>query len=193
MNAVDRTIVADCGFGDAALPQSTAAAADGPNTVTTALLGVAAGAIGVWALDRLDWFLYDLEGPDSRARTQAARENGEAPAGVLVSRVEAATGRELSPDGHYAAELGTHYAIGIAPAVGYALLRDRLPVSGVTRGALYGAALWLLHDEVSNPLLGLSNRPEAYPWQNHARAFAAHILYGVTTEVVLNAAESRLQ
>jgi len=163
------------------------------DTVTNALLGAAAGAIGVWALDRLDWFLYRREPAEARERTEAVREGGEAPAGVLVSRIEEATSTQLSDRGHYLAELGVHYAIGIVPAIAYARYRDQLPVSaGPARGALYGAALWLIQDEGSAPLLGLSARPQDYPWQNHARAFAAHVLYGVATEAALTAFESRI-
>lgn len=161
------------------------------STAVTALMGLAAGAIGVWALDRLDWFLYDSEPEEARERTRTVREGGEAPAGVMVSRIEKAAGTELSDKGHYAAELATHYAIGIGPAVAYALYRDKLPVSGPARGALYGAAMWLLQDEATNPILGLSASPGAYPWQNHARGFAAHLLYGLATETALNAMERR--
>lgn len=162
------------------------------SSAVTALMGLAAGAAGVWALDRVDWFLFRREPEEAQQRTRAVRENGEAPAGVLVSRIEDAVGSELSGSGHYLAELGVHYSIGIGPAVGYAFLRDRLPVTGAARGALFGAAMWLLQDEILNPVIGLSARPQDYPWQNHARALAAHLTYGVTTELVLNALESRV-
>ena len=156
-------------------------------TAATALMGLAAGAIGVWALDRLDWFLYRSEPEEARERTRAVREGGEAPAGVLVSRIEEAAGAELSDRSHYVAELATHYAIGIAPAVAFALYRDKLPISGPARGALFGAALWLLQDEALNPVIGLSAPEGDYPWQDHARALAAHVLFGVATETALNA------
>ena len=160
-------------------------------TTATALMGLAAGAIGVWALDRLDWFLYRSEPEEARERTRAVREGGEAPAGVLVSRFEEAAGTELSERGHYVAELATHYAIGIAPAVAFALYRDKLPVSGPARGALFGAALWLLQDEALNPVIGLSASEGDYPWQDHARGLAAHLLFGVVTEAALGAMEQR--
>lgn len=57
--------------------------------------GLAAGALGVWALDRLDWFMWDQEAAEARARTTAVRPNGEPPAQALVSKIEDATGKHL--------------------------------------------------------------------------------------------------
>lgn len=160
--------------------------------LSTALICAAAGAVGTVALDRVDWFLFDREGEESKRRTKAVRPNGEPPADVLVTRVAEAVGADVDPATHQKLGVATHYAIGIAPAVAYALFRDKLPVQGVPRGLLYGFALWLLQDEVTNTVTGLGAKPQDYPWQAHARGLAAHLAYGVTTELALNAAEKAL-
>lgn len=147
--------------------------------------GFAAGALGVWALDRLDWFMWDREDPQVRARTTAVRPKGEPPAQALVSKMEDATGKHLEPGTHEAASQVVHYSIGIAPAIGYALLRDKLPMNGVARGALYGAGLFLTQDEVLNTVTGLGAKPQDYPWQAHARGIVAHAVYGIVTELAL--------
>ena len=150
------------------------------------LMGAAAGAVGVWALDRIDWFMWNREGNDTRARTRAARPGGEPPAQALVSKVEKATGRELGDAGHEMAAQVVHYAIGIGPAIGYALLRDRLPGRGVARGAAFGAGLFLAQDELFNTVTGLGGRPGDYPWTAHARGLVAHTVYGIATELALS-------
>ena len=160
------------------------------STLLTVAMGAAAGAIGVWALDRLDWFLFDRMSDADRARTRAARPNGEPPAEALVTALSTAVGTELSPRTHKAASLTTHYAIGIAPAIGYALFRHVLPGRGLARGAAYGAALFALQDEGLNTITPLGGKPGDYPWQDHARGFAAHVLYGVATEAALNGLEA---
>ena len=147
--------------------------------------GFAAGALGVWALDRLDWFMWDQEDPEARARTTAVRPKGEPSAQALVSKMEDATGKHLEPGTHEASSQVIHYSIGIAPAIGYALLRDKLPMSGVARGALYGAGLFLTQDEVLNTVTGLGAKPRDYPWQAHARGLVAHTAYGIVTELAL--------
>jgi len=151
--------------------------------------GLVAGAVGVWALDRVDWFMWDREDPETRARTTAVRPKGEPPAQALVSKVEDATGKHLEPAAHEAASQAVHYSIGIAPAVGYALLRNSLPLSGVARGALYGAGLFLTQDEALNTVTGLGAKPQDYPWQAHARGIVAHTVYGIVTELTLNVLE----
>jgi uncharacterized membrane protein YagU involved in acid resistance len=163
-----------------------------PDRLTTALLGAAAGAAGTFALDRADWWMWDHEDPAARRQTEAVRPNGEPPADVLVSRIEEAAGVENDEATHRALGQATHYAIGIMPAVGYALLRNRLPGRGVPRGLLYGGTLFLLQDEVLNSVTGLGAKPTAYPWQAHARGLVAHLVYGVATELALNAAEKAL-
>lgn len=156
---------------------------------SAALLGAAVGAIGVWALDRLDWWMWRHESDEARERTTAVRPGGEPPAEVLVRKAAKAAGAELSPQVHRRASDAVHYSIGIAPAIAYALLRNRLPVRGVPRGALYGLGVFVLQDEGLNTVAGLGAEPQAYPWQAHARGLLAHTLYGITTEAALNAGE----
>lgn len=174
---------------NAAQSSTNAEIAAKPNDVGDVALkvvaGFAAGALGVWALDRLDWFMWSQEDPEARARTTAVRPKGEPPAQALVSKMEDVTGKHLEPGTHEAASQVVHYSIGIAPAIGYALLRDKLPMSGVARGALYGAGLFLTQDEVLNTVTGLGAKPQDYPWQAHARGIVAHTAYGIVTELAL--------
>lgn len=155
-------------------------------TLAIAFMGAAAGAIGVWALDRVDWFMWNRESDNTRRRTVAARPGGEPPAEALVSKLTDAAGRGLSRDSHQTASQAVHYTIGIGPAVGYALMRDKLPGRGVARGAAYGAALFVSQDEVLNTVTGLGGKPTDYPWTAHARGIVAHTVYGVVTELTLN-------
>lgn len=161
--------------------------------LVTAVMGAAAGAVGTMALDKADWWMWDHEDADARNRTQSVRPNGEPPADVLVSRLEDATGAETDESTHRKLGFATHYAIGIGPAVAYALFRDKLPGRGVPRGLLYGGALFLMQDEALNSVTGLGAKPTAYPWQAHARGLVAHLVYGVATELALNAAEKMMK
>ncbi|CAA9519127.1 MAG: hypothetical protein AVDCRST_MAG91-2092 [uncultured Sphingomonadaceae bacterium] len=163
------------------------------NTLATVLMGAAAGAVGVWALDRIDWFMWNREPQETRDRTVAARPGGEPPAQALVSKVEGATGRHLDDDRHELVSDVVHYAIGIGPAIGYALLRDKLPGRGLARGAAYGAALFVAQDELLNTVTGLGGKPTDYPWTAHARGIVAHTVYGVATELTLNLFEAAAQ
>lgn len=174
-------------------PARTNAAADGGGALTKAALGAVAGAVGTVLLDRVDWLLWDQEGVDTQARTTAARPHGKPPADVLVRKVEEAVGVELAPARRDRAGFLTHVAMGIAPAAGYALVRDKLPGQGVVRGAALGLGMFLLQDELLNSVTGLGAKPREYPWQDHARGLVAHLLYGVTTELTLGALERSME
>lgn len=165
-------------------------AEEGANTLAAVLTGAIAGAVGVWALDRIDWFMWNRESDETRAQTVAARPGGEPPAQALVTKLEEATGRNLTSDQHEVASQAVHYSIGIGPAIGYALLRQKLPGRGIARGAAYGAALFVAQDEVLNTVTGLGGKPADYPWTAHARGIIAHTVYGIATELTLNVIDS---
>lgn len=155
------------------------------------LRGAVAGAIGVWAMDRADWFMYHRESPRTRARTQAARPGGLDPAHVAANALARRFGRELSRPQPHPAGMAVHYAIGIAPGALYGALRERLPWVGAGRGLFLGLVLSVVEDELANPLLGLAGKPGRYPWQAHARGVAAHLVYGAATDLALAAMQPR--
>lgn len=150
------------------------------------LTGVAAGAIGVWVMDQVDWYMYDHEDPEARRRTQEVRPGGGLdPAHVIANKVAGAVGAELSPRQPNPAGIAAHYWLGIGPAALYGALQDRIPAVGAGRGTLYGLGLFLVQDEFLNAAIGLSARPNQYPWQAHARGFVSHLVFGIVTDTVL--------
>lgn len=163
------------------------------DVASTALMGALAGAVAVWVLDRVDWFMWNREDPRARAQTTSVRPEGEPPAHALASKLENFVGRPLSERKHDMAGNIIHYSIGIAPAAGYALMRKKMPGQGLSRGMLFGFGLFMSQDEAMNSLTGLGAKPGAYPWQAHARGLVAHLVYGATTEFVLNTLERRMQ
>ena len=78
---------------------------------------------------------------------------------------------------------GARTAVGIGAGMLYSVLRDHLPGSSIRRGLLYGVALSFLADEGVIPLLTFAPGPSAFPWQTHARGFAAHLVYGAVAEI----------
>jgi hypothetical protein len=182
----------------------------GSNLFADAAIGAFAGAIGVWAMDRLDWFMWRRESPSTRRRTTAVRPEGEPPAHVIATKLEKVSGmhvegaaevpgqfeqldtRGLSGNRHHMIGTAVHYGIGVGPASIYGVIQDRLPLSGPARGALYGVTLFFAQDEGANALTGLSAKPREYPWQDHARGLLAHIAYGIVTEAVVTIVKKQL-
>ncbi len=159
----------------------------GDGLLGTLLKGAVAGAIGMWALDRADWAMWDAESAETRRRTRAVRPGGLDPAHVAANRIARAFGTELKPSQPHPLGIALHYSFGMVPTMAYAVLRHRVPQVAAGAGTAYGLAMTLVEDEGINPLLGLAAPPQAYPWQDHARAVVAHLVVGVVAEGVLRA------
>jgi hypothetical protein len=110
---------------------------------------------------------------DEPATTKAASAVSER---VFDHRLTDAEKRIASP--------AVHYGFGTLAGGLYGLLAERSPVFATGAGLGFGTALWLGADEVGVPLAGLSDPPQDVPASTHARSLAAHLVYGLTAEVI---------
>ena len=126
---------------------------------------------------------------------QHAKE-GE-PATVAIGRIAYERLRGEAPSRERGAQLGkaVHWGYGLAVGALFGLLERRVPdddLSDLSVGLGYGAALWLLGDELAVPMLGLAKGPTAHAPRVHAQALGAHLVYGLATGAAMRALESRL-
>jgi putative membrane protein len=92
-------------------------------------------------------------------------------------------GHELQESEKEPAGAAVHYAFGTVTGGLYGALAEVSPQVTMGAGLPFGAAFWLVADEVTVPLLGLSKGPTEYPVSTHAYALASHLVYGVTAEL----------
>lgn len=149
--------------------------------------GAVAGALGVWALDRVTWFMWNREEPEALAREEAARPLGLDPAHLVAHKIHRQVDREAEPKQPSAGGLAVHYSLGVVPGALYSALRHRWGASSAVAGAAFGVGLFLLQDVLLNRLLGLSGPARDYPWQAYARGFVGHAVFGATTDLALRA------
>lgn len=149
--------------------------------------GALAGAAAVWLMDQVGWFLYRREDPKAILQEKKARVKGMDVAHVAANKMANAFGARLSPKQPNPAGIALHYALGIVPGALYGPLRHRVPGLSSGRGLVYGLGLFLLNDELMNPLLGLASGPTAYPWQAHARGLISHLVVGAATHAGIDA------
>ena len=159
---------------------------DDGNVLPDLVKGAIAGAAGVWAMDRVVWWLWDRENPVALQQEWAARPEGLDPAHVMANRAAEAMGTELVPRQPHPAGIAVHYALGVVPGAVYGALRNRVGGVGAAGGLLYGLGLFLVEDEGLNPLLGTSGAPTEYPWQAHARGLVGHLVLGAVTHATLD-------
>ena len=77
-----------------------------------------------------------------------------------------------------------HYAFGTLNGAAYGALAEVSPLARACAGTLFGAALFVVADEILVPALGWSKSPAKYPWTTHVYGFASHLVYGATTDGV---------
>jgi hypothetical protein len=97
---------------------------------------------------------------------------------------ETVTGRAPSPGTQRKLSWAVHIGYGLMVASLYGAVRggrDRGVARAVLGGALFGAGLWLLGDELAVPLFGLSDKPTSYPVTSHLQSLAQHLGFGVAT------------
>lgn len=85
-----------------------------------------------------------------------------------------------------------HYAMGVTSGAIYGAVAEIMPTAAACEGTAFGAAVWLIADELVVPASGLSRKPSDYPASTHAYAFASHLVYGLTTEIVRRAVRRAL-
>jgi putative membrane protein len=99
---------------------------------------------------------------------------------------------ELTKPEKERAGVAFHYVMGASSGVIYGAAAEFAPVVTAGAGLPFGAAVWLVADEGVVPAAGLSKSPSEYPLSVHAYAFASHLVYGLTTELVRRAVRSAL-
>lgn len=174
---------------------------------TGALMGLAGGIAGVLAMRfamKTAHRVLQAQSADSNTETfrftEDRRRRGES-ASNAVGRILYTRVTKREPTEREKAKLGqaVHWTYGIAMAVGYGMLRGKnRHASDVIGGAIFGAGLWGLGDELLLPALGLGPKPTAVSIKSHVEALAAHLGYGVVTAAtvqglgrVLDALEDR--
>ena len=161
------------------------------------LAGLAGGLVASWTMNQFQaaWTrmaegtekphgaqsMQPAEG--SKGNGQDAKEQDDATVKAAKAISEGVFGHELQQSEKKPAGAVVHYAFGTASGALYGALAEVAPQVTTAIGIPFGAAFWLLADEVSVPLLGLSKGPTAYPLSTHAYSLASHLVYGATAEL----------
>jgi hypothetical protein len=148
--------------------------------------GVTAGLAGAWAMDCFQNMLSKASSRSSGAagqQEQPQQEDEPTTVKTADAIAVAITGHPVPKDGKSVAGAAVHYAFGGAVGAMYGAAASRTDDVSAWAGLPFGATVWLVSDEMGVPLSGLSKGPWEYPLATHASALAAHLVYGITTEM----------
>lgn len=121
---------------------------------------------------------------------QTARESpSEVAPTVRAARIisERVFGHRLPARSETPAGAAVHLGFGAGTGACYGAAAEVAPRVTAGGGVPFGLAVWLGADETLLPLLGLSKPSTRIDLTVHGASFAAHIVYGATTEIVRRA------
>ena len=171
---------------------------DGQEFVKGTVAGLIGGLVGSWTMNQFQaaWTrategfekphgAQSMQPSEGSQGEQAKDTNDQDDATVKTARAISKNvfGHELQKSEKETAGAAVHYAFGTLTGGMYGALAEITPQVTTAAGLPFGAGFWLLADEVTVPLLGLSKGPTEYPVSTHAYALASHLVYGMTAEL----------
>lgn len=161
--------------------------------VKGAFAGALGGLAGTYAMNHFQrWWSHTVHGvePVSAAGRHDARDWQELAEGQNSNEIAAQTtavhtiGRPLDRGELKVGATAVHFGFGAAMGGLYGALYEISPATRKMGGAAFGTTVWAAADEMAMPMLGLSGPTTQRAPERHVHAFAAHIVFGVTTEIV---------
>src|SRR3954462_14461623 len=85
--------------------------------------------------------------------------------------------RGIKPQQRHMAGVTIHYVFGALVGAAYGYAFEKYPTVRLGMGVPFGAAVWLLAEEMALPVTGLSEAPDKYLLRDHFNALAAHLVF----------------
>ncbi len=110
-----------------------------------------------------------------------------------AGKIAQLSGRQLSHEQKKKLGPLVHYSFGTLQGGVYGAILEMAGARGGFLPALtLGTSLFSLADEIAVPALGLSGKPTETPLSSHLYGLAAHLIYGVSTELSRSGLRSAL-
>jgi putative membrane protein len=170
---------------------------DRPDVLKGAAAGLLGGIAATWVMtqfqEKMGELMGDENGEQEEGREQEKADDDEPATAKAADAVAGAVlNRSLDEDEKAVGGNVMHYGFGMAMGGLYGALAEVAPQARAFRGAGYGTALWLAADEVAVPALGLADPPTEQPLRTHFYGLAAHLVYGVTAEILRDLIRRRM-
>lgn len=103
------------------------------------------------------------------------------------------TGGPISVENEALAEQLVNFPVGASVGAAYGYGKKDKDELRVIDGVILGGTTWFTTHETSLPLLGLEENPKDIPIKTQANELFAHVLFGVTTELVRSFVSKKLK
>ncbi|HSI69654.1 MAG TPA: DUF1440 domain-containing protein [Gillisia sp.] len=103
------------------------------------------------------------------------------------------TGSPISVQNEALAEQLVSFPFGASVGAAYGYGKKDKDAYNISDGVILGASTWFSTHETSLPILGLEPKPTDIPVRMQLNELLAHVLFGITTEVVRSAVNEKLK
>ncbi len=103
------------------------------------------------------------------------------------------TGGPISIENEAIAEQLVNFPVGASIGAAYGYGKKDKDALNITDGVILGSSTWFSTHETSLPLLGLEDKPTDVPIKTQANELFAHVLFGITTELVRSYVNTQLK
>jgi len=149
--------------------------------VKGAVAGLIGGLVASFVMSEFQTLLSSLSEEEKKSKKKK-----DEPANVKTAEEisEAVFDHKLKKSEKEPAGEAAHYAMGATSGLIYGIVSEIAPMTTVGLGLPFGAAVWLVADDVVVPALGLAKPATEYPLSTHVYALSSHLVYGLTTDIV---------
>lgn len=153
------------------------------DVVKGAFAGLVSGIVATFVMTEFQNMVNKMsESEDEKKSEQEKSTPATVKAAEMIS--EKVFDHKLTKSERKIAGPSMHYAMGATSGLVYGIASELVPFSTAGAGLPFGAAVWLIADDVAVPALGLSKSPTEMPLSTHAYALSSHIVYGLTSDLV---------
>ncbi|MDQ6787793.1 MAG: DUF1440 domain-containing protein [Acidobacteriota bacterium] len=155
---------------------------DSGDVIKGAVAGLVGGLIASFVMSEFQTLLRALSEEEKKPKKKKEDE----PANVKIAEAisENVFDHKLKKSEKEPAGVAVHYAMGATSGLIYGIAAEIAPISTAGLGLPFGAAVWLVADDIVVPALGLAKSATEYPLSTHAYALSSHLVYGLTTNLV---------
>ncbi|CAN5315241.1 hypothetical protein BH20ACI1_BH20ACI1_04290 [soil metagenome] len=157
---------------------------DTGDVVKGAFIGLVAGLAATVVMTEYQNLLNAMseEEEKKKSKNKEKKEPATVKAAAMIS--EGAFDHKLTKKEKEIAGPAMHYAMGATSGAIYGIASELAPITTSGAGLPFGAAVWVIADDLAVPALGLSKSPTEYPLSTHAYALSSHLVYGLATDLV---------
>jgi putative membrane protein len=160
------------------------------DVVKGAVAGLIGGIVASFVMSQFQTLLSTMSEEEKKLKKKKEDEPANVKTAEAIS--ENVFDHKLKKSEKEPAGEAVHYAMGATSGLIYGIASEIAPITTVGLGLPFGAAVWLVADDVVVPALGLAKPANEYPLSAHAYALSSHLVYGLTTDLVRRAVRDLL-